>query len=83
MGLTNSKTPEPKTASETEPKPKKPSYKCYRPGPVVRNCFFNFLRHYREQARGDLSVTQIAQEGARVWHQMPEAEKIIYKNLVY
>lgn len=55
--------------------------RCYRPGIVTRNPFFNFLRDYRKKVCGK-SVIQIAVDGARIWNRMSENQKCIYMQQV-
>lgn len=54
------------------------NYKFFRPGPVTRNSFLNFLRDVRKKTRASF-VTQISKRGAKVWRQMSEQEKSKYK----
>lgn len=51
--------------------------KCYRAGKFTQNPFFNYLRKYRIEHRG-MTITQIAQKGAREWKRMDNTEKEIY-----
>ncbi|XP_017784725.1 PREDICTED: protamine-like [Nicrophorus vespilloides] len=47
-------------------------------GKVTRNPFLNFLRQYRTE-HCDWKVVQVAVEGAKVWHRLPEPEKARYR----
>ncbi|KAM7355634.1 uncharacterized protein ACRADG_001636 [Cochliomyia hominivorax] len=49
--------------------------RCFKPGPIVRNPYLNFLRQFRKQNCG-LSPIETIQEGAKEWKRLTQAEKL-------
>lgn len=56
---------------------KKSKKNCARPGPVIRNAFFNFLRDFRRQRCGK-PMTSISKEAAKKWKCMSICKRSKY-----
>lgn len=58
--------PKSRKCGSSRKKSRKAKKKCARPGPIIKNAFFNFLRDFRKKRCGK-SMTSISKEAAKKW----------------